>query len=142
LAQNLVTCGGGTYNAISSHYLGLKQAFYTFDYGQDGAHILRSLEESPLDFAALGRASKHELACIQRLKDPDSDSIVFICAGLGSGATYGAVEYLVRNWNQLRRKYRNREFGVCLSYATAEPDGIPTVTPRIIHQVVRPKGRR
>jgi len=141
LAENVVSCGAGTYNAISYYYLNQDRAFYSFGRGEDGVRVLRFHGESTLDFAALGRASHNELACIQRFKDPESGNRVFICAGIGSGTTYGAVDYLVSHWNQLRRRYRDREFGLCLSFANSEPDQLPASPAHVIHQVVRPKSR-
>jgi hypothetical protein len=58
--------------------------------------------------------------------------MVFICSGLGSGATSGSVQYLAENWSRLQRQYRDREFGLCLSFATTDRDGYPTVMPRVI----------
>jgi hypothetical protein len=139
LAENIVSCGAGTYNAISHHYLTLARAFYSFGRGEDGVRVMRFHGESPLDFAALGRANNNELACIQRFKDTETGNAVFICAGIGSGATFGAVDYLVGHWNDLRRRYHDREFGVCLSFAHSKSDELPASPARVIHQVVRPK---
>ncbi|HEY7781836.1 MAG TPA: hypothetical protein VIC85_16715 [Ktedonobacterales bacterium] len=141
LTQPLVACGGAIYNVISSHYLNQERSFYYFAKNAAGHRVMRARDPQAPDLEALGRSRGHELACIQRLREPTSDSIVFVCAGLGSGATYGSVEYLVRNWRRLWHRYGDAEFGICLSFATAEYDEMPDVTPKVVHQIGRPRGR-
>lgn len=147
LAQNLVTCGSSIYNAVSAYYLRQDRSFYYFTK-VDGVRVLKARDPDAPDLASMGRGpnapdlremgrSGHELACIQRLKDPAYGTTIFICAGLGAGATYGSVDYLVRNWRRLWRQYGDREFGICLSYAMPNPDEVPTVEPQVLHQTRR-----
>lgn len=141
LAQPLVTCGSAIYNSVSAHFLNRERSFYYFEKNAAGLRVLRARDPNAPDLDVAGRSGGHELACIQRLREPTSDSIVFVCAGLGSGATYGSVEYLVRNWRRLWRRYGDTEFGICLSFATTNYDEIPAVAPKVIHQATGPRGR-
>lgn len=137
LAQNLVTCGSSIYNSVSAYYLKQERAFYTFTKNAEGVRVLHARDPNAPHLELMGRDTGHELACIQRLKDPDFATTVFICAGLGSGATYGSVDYLVRNWRQLWRRYGDTEFGLCLSFAMTNPDEMPTVEPQVLHRTPR-----
>jgi hypothetical protein len=141
VAQNLITCGGAIYNAISHYYLNQDRSFYFFATNADGERVIKVRDNSATGLEGQGRASGHELACIQRLKDPEFGTTVFICAGLGSGATYGSVDYLVSNWRRLLHRYGDKEFGICLAFKTTAHDEPPTVQPKEIHHTSRPHAR-
>lgn len=135
VSDNVIAIGGPIYNSVSRHYLD-GQTFYYFEQ-KGNQRVIRKRSAGGADLEQLGRASGHELACIQRLKDRATGATIFIFAGLGSGATYGSVQYLVDNWNALQRQYRDRDFGLCLSYETTDRDAYPTVRPRVIDRIDR-----
>lgn len=137
LAQNLVTCGSSIYNSVSAYYLKQDRSFYYFTKNADGVRVLQARDPNAPDLEGMGRGTGHELACIQRLKDPDYGTTVFICAGLGSGATYGSVDYLVRNWRRLWRQYGDMELGLCLSFAMTNPDEAPPAEAQVLHRTSR-----
>ena len=76
----------------------------------------------------------NELAFIQRINDVEYGNTVFICAGLGSSATYGSARYLAENWGRLQRKYRDGEFGICLKFPGQDPNDEFVVQPEVIHE--------
>jgi hypothetical protein len=61
---------------------------------------------------------------------------VFVCAGVGTRATFGAVQYLVEHWSNLQHTYRRRDFVVVLGWPDARGDLLPDepdVPPGIVH---------
>jgi hypothetical protein len=80
-----------------------------------------------------------ELGIIECIHDgppdrPYDGPTVFVCAGVGTRATFGAVQYLVEHWSNLQHTYRRRDFVVVLGWPDAraallpdEPDGPPGI---------------
>lgn len=141
LLENLVSIGGAIYNSVSQHYLSQLGSFYYFTKSASGERVMRARRSGGPDLEQEGRSRGHELACVQRLKDPDTGVTVFICAGLGSAATYGSVLYLAQHWRRLWRKYGDAEFGVCLAFDNQSHDEFPIATPRVIDETVRRAGQ-
>jgi len=46
---------------------------------------------------------------------------VFFCLGSRADGTWGAAEYLVRNWRALEREFREDPFVVCLGFPRIDP---------------------
>jgi len=51
---------------------------------------------------------------VERIYDEESDRFIFFIAGLSEFSTVGAAYYLLSQWYQLDRKYRNREHFIVL----------------------------
>lgn len=141
--NNLIILGTGVYNSLSHYYL--KEYFikhsnfypWYFYHAKDnkGQRIIgihrRGFEDSPID---KGRDNHVEPAFIQRIYDVDCKITVFICAGLGSSATFGSARYLSENWRSLQQKFGNAEFGVALLFYNQDPDGEFVGQPQVCYE--------
>jgi hypothetical protein len=65
---------------------------------------------------------------IARCREPRGDSHVFLIAGLGSRATEGCGYYLTREWKDLTRRFKNKDFAVILKFS-------PPIDPRRAEEV-------
>lgn len=128
--SNLIVLGTGVYNSLSHYYLKEYFARHTDLYpwhfyhekNQQGQRVIgirrRDLEDSPVT----GRTNRIEPAFIQRIYDVDRKITVFVCAGLGSSATFGSARYLSENWRYLQRTFGDEEFGIGLLFYNQDPD--------------------
>lgn len=127
--SNLVILGTGIYNSLAHYYL--KEYFkkherlypwYFYHGKKDSQRIIgihrRGFGDSPIE----GREHQIEPAFIQRIRDADRKTTVFICSGLGSSATYGSARYLSEHWKDLQRKFKDDEFGTVLLFSNQQPD--------------------
>jgi hypothetical protein len=62
-------------------------------------------------------AAECDYAVIEKIVDPLNDRVFFVLAGLQDRGTRGAGEYLIRNWENLVRKYGASPFQVLLKFA-------------------------
>lgn len=53
---------------------------------------------------------------VARLRDPGSQRRVFLIAGLGSRATEGGGRYFALHWQDLDRRFQDRDFAVILEF--------------------------
>jgi hypothetical protein len=61
-------------------------------------------------------ATPQDFAILEKLHDHATDTTVFIAAGLGTLGTTGAVYYLARNWHELRQRFGDSPFALCLRF--------------------------
>jgi hypothetical protein len=134
LSENLILIGSGVYNYLSLHYLKQDSSPYYFGKNTRGERVVK-VRRDVGDLELEGRAFNQELAIIQRINDNKHGTTVFICAGLGSSASYGSVRYLVQNWRKLYRKYGLSEFASCLVFENQPPDSESVVEPKRLHEV-------
>jgi hypothetical protein len=129
---NMVVLGTSIYNRVAHYYL---KEFLPqnreryFIYEKDpvtGERIIGIRQKGAQDTILQGRSHHREIAFVQRINIGVSDEgdmiSIFICAGLGSSATYGSIRYLAENWKILQRKYQNSEFGVWLAFPNQAPN--------------------
>lgn len=139
--DNLVLLGTGVYNRASTIYLAESSCWFEFTRNEQGDRALFWKRGLVRGTEIPGRAVKQELGVIQRLniQQPRGASrTVFICAGIGSSATYGSIRYLTQNWHRLEQKYKTNEFAICLAFpgqrADSEEDS-QVMSPHILHEV-------
>lgn len=130
--NNLIIIGTGVYNSLSYYYLNKylpkyydKNYYSRYFYNRkeaNGQRIICIRERGIRDIILEGRDSGSESAFIQRIIDRDYGITVFICAGLGSSATFGSTRYLAENWKSLQQKFRNTEFGIGLIFRNQNQD--------------------
>lgn len=150
--DNLIILGTGIYNSLSHYYL--REYFikhsdlysWYFYHAKDnmGQRILgihrRGFEDSPIDE---GRDNGVEPAFIQRINDVDRKITVFVCAGLGSSATFGSARYLAEHWRDLQRIFKDEEFGIALLFRNQDPDGESVGQPEICYEgFLKRQGKR
>lgn len=141
--NNLIILGTGVYNSLSHYYL--KEYFvkhsdlypWHFYHAKDnkGQRIMgihrKGFEDSPIYD---GRDDHVEPAFIQRIYDVDCKTTVFICAGLGSSATFGSARYLSERWRDLQRTFGDEEFGIALLFYNQDPDGEFVGQPQVCYE--------
>ncbi len=127
--QSIVIIGSPVYNLLSAHHFAVESCPFRFDSidlpeeDRTGTRrterIFRRREGS--DWVSIpGRGHNKELGVILRTRG--DGCTVFLCAGLGSSGSYGAVRFLVEEWPALRSRYRDGDFAICLEFPNQEPD--------------------
>jgi hypothetical protein len=142
IPDNLILIGSGVYNSISRKYLDPKTSCLSFAKDETGRrYLLVCRPDMPeakvwrlLDQESSAPPVRNEIGIVQRVNVLDENRkdrkfSVFICAGMGSGATYGAVKYLNENWRKLFKLYQDREFSVYLTFLNLDPESTPTKDP-------------
>jgi hypothetical protein len=133
LSENLILVGGGIYNYISLHYLNQQNTPYFFSKNEKGERTLK-VRSGIGNIELEGRSSSRELAIIERINDSKRGTSIFICAGLGSSASFGSVRYLVQNWKKLQQHYGQAEFAFCLAFDNQSPDDHSVIEPKRVHE--------
>ena len=130
-SNNLLILGTGVYNSLAQYYLKdflphHRNRYFFYEKNSEGERVIGIRQKGLEDTLIKGRSYGNEIAFIQRINDDftqkDFEITVFICAGLGSSATYGSVRYLAENWRDLQRKFKDKEFGICLSFPNQASD--------------------
>jgi hypothetical protein len=125
-AASLVVVGASHRNSVRRHYLerGLPSAVMFHEAPDvdksryDDMHevrIRRSSGDSQVVRSALS------LAVVERVYAADQGRTIFFCLGVRADATWGATEYLARNWKDLAREFRTNQFVVCLGFPRVDP---------------------
>lgn len=141
--SNLIILGTGVYNSLSHYYL--KEYFvkhssiypwhFYHDKNIEGQRIIgihrRGFKDSLIDE---GRDGRTEPAFIQRIHDVDRNTTVFVCAGLGSSATFGSARYLSERWRDLQRTFGDEEFGLALLFYNQNPDDEFVGQPQVCYE--------
>jgi hypothetical protein len=60
-------------------------------------------------------------AIVEKWTDAGTGVTHFFCLGVRGDGTWGATEYLSRNWKQLEREFKGNDFVVCLGFPNTEP---------------------
>lgn len=120
---NTIAIGGPRFNLATEYYLKTGKPYFEFE------------RKSNTWIAKIGRGSRsgetvlppqgNDIGLIQKVYDTEHQSTVFIAAGIGINGTRTAVDYLVKNWEELRRIYTDNEFGIALTcpHQSIDPDG-------------------
>lgn len=64
--------------------------------------------------------SEQGIAVVEKVFVPGRRYAVFFCHGARADGSWVAAEYLVRNWRNLEREFRNEPFVVCLSFPRSD----------------------
>ncbi|MBP0015918.1 MAG: hypothetical protein J7540_07320 [Roseofilum sp. SID2] len=138
--QNLIILGTGIYNSLSHYYLRNYFPRHSNDYDfyfyhtkdNEGRRVIgirqKGLKDTHIDE---GREINAEPGFIQRFRDIDRDINIFICAGLGSSATFGTARYLAENWRDLQQQFGDHDFGIGLLFHNQNPDDESVKHPEI-----------
>lgn len=121
--STLILLGGAVYNALTEHYLNQPQSWFQIPIKT--VEDTRSLEykKGGLVGVHVARQDDNEYGIVQRLYDEANRNTVFICAGLGSSATYGCARYLAENWAELAKRVGDKkDLAVCLVFPDQDWD--------------------
>jgi hypothetical protein len=88
---------------------------------------------------AVKRDGEYSLAVLERIRNEQDDTVVFMCTGRRGVGSWAATEYLARNWRELALEFADRSFARCLWFSPIderkpeyqEPVHIYDVVPRL-----------
>jgi hypothetical protein len=109
--DNIISVGGPAFNEVTKYYLNNNDAYFRFVDDNRSIEINRGGQKGQLIEAA-----SNDVGFVLKLYDSNYKIVVFITAGLGTNGTRGALKYLFDNWEELKGKSNNKDFGVCLSF--------------------------
>ena len=72
------------------------------------------------------------VAIVEKILDKTRGTVVFFCVGSRGDSSWAAAEYLGRNWQKLRKRYRDRPFAICLGFPQMETYMSEYVRPKIL----------
>jgi hypothetical protein len=58
----------------------------------------------------------YNLAIVEKMYDEEHGTVIFMCAGYRGDSSWATAEYLVRHWQELRKKYGDKAFALCLGF--------------------------
>lgn len=119
---NLLTVGSRYYNSAGDLFAQPGQLMLAMEQQQQQMVIrVTGGSEKGRVFQTRDNSSE-DLAILERLYDPDTNSTVFVAAGLGVTGTRGAVEYFARRWKDLYARFGTDRFALCLRFENVASD--------------------
>lgn len=119
--DNMIIVGGVGRNTVRKHYINTA-----------ASHLLFSGEKELLEGKELTRpyhiiitkgnrinqtiTGDYHFAIVEKFHDKEHKIVVFMCLGFRGDISWGAVQYLVYNWQKLHKKYQDKEFAMCLGF--------------------------
>ncbi len=125
--------GSSVYNSLTHYYLQDNRSLYYFERDEQNNLALITRGSGSIK----GRPTQ-ELGIIQRITDRKQNKIIFICAGLGTSATYGCTLHLIKNWRRLHKEFRERDFVLLLTFKSQPPDSPEVVEPTDVKESFLP----
>jgi len=133
---------GSRSNRIVASVLKNYSPRFRFEYDQDqwtlvaldsntGESAQRHSIPAPLHLGETDYRQQEDFGILEKIRDPNSDRIYVIVAGLGSRATEGCARYLARNWERLLLEFGAQEFGIALHF----PPGLPSDHAQVLKPV-------
>lgn len=128
--DNLISLGSSGYNVVTDYYERHHKMKIHFDLSdtktpfkiRDGR---RKGEGFPLTQGV-------DMSILEKIRDVSHGTVVFISAGWDINGTRGGLQFLVNNWERLRRAFGDEEFAVCLHFPhrSVDPEGYKK--PRVV----------
>ncbi len=131
LACNMIVVGTSTKNSVRRYYLNRNMVYVTIAGEPTNSPTDKDILANPLEprfvimkgkqtGETVQRKGKYNLAVVERIRDEEDRTIVFMCTGLRGDSSWAATEYLARNWRKLYRKFGDKEFACCLWFSDAD----------------------
>ena len=143
--SNAIVIGAASRNSVRAAYVDNNLTFLQLDYedqskrtmdGHEGASGNVLIARGPRIGQVVESNGLH-LAVVEKLYDPDSGEAVFFCAGVRGDTSWGAAEYLVRNWLKLHREFGSGAFALGLGFAIGDEYLEQYVDPRRVVSLPR-----
>jgi len=119
-STNIIAIGSAKHNTVRQHYLENTQHPFLILSPKDkelGGSLVKVLKGDHKDkMFQCENEKKESLAIIERIYDPKIRTVIFMCAGLHSDSSWGAAEYLVRNWKSLSKEHGAGPFALFLRF--------------------------
>lgn len=123
LDRNLIIVGSSARNSVRARYVqaAVPTAIITGEDTDPGT----SYRETTITIFRSGsrgevKLADANLAIVEKCRDPERGTVLFFCLGPRADSSWGATEYLVRNWQRLSREFRDRDFVICLGFPNSE----------------------
>ena len=131
--ENFILVGSSGYNSVTDYYEQRGKTYLRII--DNGKAIQISRGEYKGEEIRPPNLKDFDLAILEKTFDNDHDTTVFIAAGLGINGTRGAIEYLVENWELLLKKYKEKEFALCIRFPSILADPYGFSKPSVIRQL-------
>lgn len=79
--------------------------------------------------------SGRNVAFLQKLYDKDNKRWIFYTAGIDENGTKGSLLYLIRNWQELFKRYDNMQFAICFEFPWSKWDPSGYNKPKILKEL-------
>jgi hypothetical protein len=126
LSRNMIVVGASIKNSIRRCLLNDNMAFVTIsgeplnDPINDNKVLDNPLKQSfeikkgMQTGTILEKQGDYNIAVVEKVCEPQSNTVIFMCVGLRGDSTWIATEYLARHWDDLFKKYGDNSFARCL----------------------------
>lgn len=155
LVNNMVVVGATTKNSVRRQFVEKGMVYVTIDGEptvppkQDEDILTNPLQERFIVTRgkrageAIERGGRYSLAILERIRNEQDDTVVFMCTGLRGIGSWAATEYLARNWRKLSHEFGDRNFARCLWFPLTDDQTTEYREPIHIHDVIpRPDKKR
>jgi hypothetical protein len=125
----IIIVGGALRNTLRQYYVNTHQTL-TLSSGEElGAdrhprpimdHSYWRITRGPRVNENIGQGAN--TAVVERFIDPERGRVVICCAGIRGDGSWASVEYLVRHWRDLHRRFGQQPFAMVLEFPTGHPD--------------------
>lgn len=120
-SSNMIIIGGISRNIVRRYYVHTSSPYLV---------LANELEELHGDHTNIGDdvfimkgnrknetiKGDYNFAIIEKIRDEEHNITIFMCVGFRGDSSWGATEYLVRHWRDIHKKYRDKEFALCLGF--------------------------
>lgn len=120
---NMIVVGASPKNSVRRYYLKSDQV--SFKIAGEKKVPIKNVHDKVLSSKAivLKGGSKgqeitgdYNIAILEKVIDKENGITVFMCVGSQGDSSWGAAEYLARNWKSLQKRFANNEFAICLGF--------------------------
>lgn len=126
LSRNLIVIGSSARNSVRAAYVRsqLPIAQLQGERAATGGRIPMGAVQTVL-MSCDGDVSERvfqglNIAIVEKCRDPALGTTVFFCFGARGDGSWAATEYLAREWKNLAREFRDKDFFVCLGFPLTE----------------------
>jgi hypothetical protein len=74
----------------------------------------------------------YNFAIVEKTHDGEHGMAIFMCVGFRGDSSWGATEYLAKNWRELSREYGDKDFALCLGFPMSERRMHSYVEPTVV----------
>jgi len=114
--SNIIAVGSQYYNSIADLFTETCNPILIMV--QDGSRMVIRVNQGSREGEIFEQRSGQpdDLAIVEKIQDRTNNRMVFFAAGLGVIGTIGAVNYIVRNWENLAEEFNTNAFAICLRF--------------------------
>jgi hypothetical protein len=121
--DNLISLGSSGYNVVTDYYERHHKMKIHFDVSDMQSPF--KIRDGKRKGEAIPLTQGLDMSILEKIRDVNHGTVVFISAGWDINGTRGALQFLVNNWEPLERVFGDEEFAICLHFPhrSVDPDG-------------------